>query len=207
MPVKKQHIDAGEVRHKLANINVPYTFDRNELVFHGTYAGTSYSHKEAAHLEGILYKAIEDSLNISWQPVIKVKQLTPDMRMSSNENFVGFNLERMWVARFPNGTYTSCQWSAQEQNMWLAAARSFTWEESLQGPFLVPVVYKRYNDTIYYLPYTEELWARVQALEATIKELRTQLLGMFEDVNVVELLLRAPSLLRLVEPKKERNIP
>ena len=197
MPTKKRYVETGTVKHDASGIKVPYEFDRDEKVFRATYAGQTYTHKEAVALEHLVHEAIGDSLNVPWMPIIRVTPLAPGVSGQVKSNFVGFQMERLWIAQFPDRGYKSCQWDGAEKGYLLVWCRTFHWDEKLRGPFTVPRTVKEYNNIHYYLPHTEELWARLQELEAKIIELHKHLTALFEDANVVNMLLNTSPLLSL----------
>ena len=197
MATKKRYVETGTVEHTASGISVPYEFDRDEKVFRAPYAGKTYTHKEAVALEHLVYEAIGDSLNVPWMPIIRVTPLAPGVSGHIKENFVGFYMERLWIAQFPDGTYKSCQWDGAEKGYLLVWCRTFHWNEQLRGPFSVPRTVREYSDVHYYLPHTEELWIRLQELDARIVELHRRLKTLLEDTNVVNMLLSASPLFSL----------
>jgi len=182
MPAKKRYVDAGEITHRSSStIKVPIQFDRNELRFRASYAGKNYEHENAKELYKLVYQAIEESLDVPWQPVIQVKPLSPYGQSSMVDPcFVGFKIERFWTTRFPDGAYKSCQWDGKEKGYLLLWCRDFYWDKEKYGPFNPPVKVQSYGDITYYVPYSEETWDRLMFLQEKIKELRGQLLSLFE---------------------------
>ena len=84
-------------------------------------------------------------------------------------------------------------------------ARQFYWDNERHGPFIVPTMARSYNEVTYYLPYSEELWAKLDYIREKIKELRTMLMGLFESDEGVQFLLSSDWQLSLPAPVAKKQ--
>ena len=119
-----------------------------------------------------IYCHCKTSLAVDWQPVVRIK---PFVKEYSEEPihgpFVGFITERLWVALFPNGELKQCQWYGKEKGNLLPWCKGFSWNIERDGPFTPPCHIQGYRET-YYLPYSDELWERLEYMQQKIIELR-----------------------------------
>ena len=192
MGARKRNIDVDPVKHR-TGISVPVTYDRTDLRFRATFAGVSYEEREQATLNGKVHKAIEDSLNMEWTPIIKIKEVKPFVSSrDEDEYFIGFKIERFWLARFPDGTYKSCQWDGKEKGYLLLWCQSFSWEK---GEFVPPTKDYYY----FYLPYTDEIWDQLAVIQEVIRTAKIRFKAFFETPEGLGRLLSS-HLLALPEP-------
>lgn len=189
MPAKKRQVEIGVVEHRAANIRIQVFYDRAEQHFHATYAGQRYIAKTEAEVHQAVYAAIEETLSIPWQPVIHILPLSPHFSSQMVQEFIGFKVTRIWVTQFPTGQYKQCQWNGYETDHLLDWCKEFAWDETRDGPFVLPVERTWFSDTNYYLPYSEALWEKLQYMQQKIKELRVHLLSLFGNQQGLEQLI------------------
>lgn len=193
MPTRKRQVEMSVVEHHADNtIRVQVYYDRTNQVFHATYAGEQYIDKIESMVRNLVYTAIEKSLDVPWTSAIYIKQLKPFANSMGDEYFIGFEIDRMWVARFPTGQWKTCQWNGRETGHLLSWSKSFAWDTERDGPFVPPCQRVWYSDTFYYLPYTDNLWEKLQYMRQKIRELRAQLLALFGSQEGLDQLLTSP---------------
>lgn len=202
---RKRHMETSTVTHQAANLSVQVYYDRQELLFHASYAGQGYQAKTEDVVRNLVYEAILKTLDVPWQPVIHIRPLSPYMHLSNKEReeFVGFDLERIWVTKLLDA-YKSCQWNGKETGHLLTWCKPFQWEEERDGAFSPPCHRVWYSDTDYYLPYSEELWEKLQYMQQKIAELRRELITLFEDQAGLDRLMTSPWL-ALPEPDQSEQ--
>lgn len=165
----------GSIEYRPANITVPYIFDSQEKLFHATYAGTPYQHEQARELESIVLAAIQDSLHVTWLPIIEITPVYQSLLTSfPDEVVLGFALDRCYVASFPNG-YQQVYWDCQPGDR-LQVCSSFGWDEINDGTFTLPTYRLRHKQIRYYHAYSETLWNQLQSFREIIGLLRAQFL-------------------------------
>jgi len=217
MPTDKKTQHVSTIKFEPAHISIPLTVDRDNKLFHATFAGKTYEHADGKMLEQIVLEEIRKSLQVAWQPVIMVVPVSNSThfarsarsaRSARDEEILGFDMECQWIAQFPDGTYKWTQWDAQgdREHYRLAWSHALEWDMQHLGPFRPPCVKHWYGTiTTYYLPHTELLWERLQVIQGKIKELRSQLLTLLSTTEGLELLMAVPVQLALPSPSSREN--
>jgi hypothetical protein len=196
MAASKKTIQVSTITYDLANVSIPVTVDRDTKFFRATFAEKTFEHADGNTLEQIVLAAIKASLQVEWHPIIQVAPISSNSRygVPRDETILGFDIERKWVALFPDGVYKEVQWDAQgdKEQYRLQWSHCFDWSREKLGAFGPPCILRGYGgrDT-YYLPYTERLWDRFQVLLEKIKDLRTQILTLLGTQDGLEFLMTA----------------
>lgn len=181
----RKPIQVDTVTYKPAGITTSIYLDRNTLTFFADFMDQHFSSITAEEVKTQVYQTMVKVADLVWQPVIEVEKLAPFQ--GGKTPFVGFLLDRFYVARRYDGTYAKVQWhrsvpmtgisSADDdgQGNWLHWAETFYWTKD-QGEFNPPTFFDRAGDRgKYYLPYTDPLWEGLQHLQQAIGELDDRL--------------------------------
>ena len=92
-------------------------------------------------------------------------------------------------------------WQGERQSPTLV--QGVSWNIERDGPFTPPCHIQGYRET-YYLPYSDELWERLEYMQQKIIELRAQLTALFIHPEGFDQLVVA-SLLALPAPVGEKR--
>jgi hypothetical protein len=185
----RKSIQVDTVTYKPAGITASIYLDRNTLTFYADFMDQHFSSTTAEEVKTQVYQVMVRVADLVWQPVIEVEKLSPFH--GGNAPFVGFVVDRFYVARRHDGTYAKVQWhrpipmtgisSADDddgQGNWLQWSETFYWTKD-QGEFNPPTFFDRAGDRgRYYLPYTDPLWEGLQHLQQAIGELDDRLDGL-----------------------------
>jgi hypothetical protein len=191
-----------------ANISVPVTVDRDSKRFKASFAGQTYEDADGKALEGIVLAAIKEALQVAWFPIIQVIPVSSNTNYGDprDETILGFDIDRKWVALFPDGTYKEVSWHAQgdKEQYRLQWSKPFDWKQEKLGVFEPPCIFHGYGGrNTYYHPYTEQLWDRLQLLQEKIKELRSQVLELLGTPDGLNFLMTSAFPLALSGPAEE----
>jgi len=167
------------VKHPRAGMSVDIYLDAESLTFSATVAGEIISGKDGKDVERRVWRAIEASMELDWQPVIEVHTLHPFA--VTDEDFVGIEIDRYYVAvRKTDGRLLEARWSTDGQATFADAKTFGKWNPTSEGEWKLPC-----NDgngrpslmdgTLYFMAYTEDLWAGLEQLIAAIRALRARL--------------------------------
>lgn len=186
MANSKRTSRVGYIEYTPANIKLEKKYDNKDNMFRAVYGGTTYEDKDGAALETTILKAITDSLQVEWYPVLT---LTVANGYRSDEK-IGIEAERLYMADVRNKGLVTVHWDATPERR-LLASHTFEWSEKRDGAFQLPTLrINHYGQTsVYYYAYTEELWQQTQDIQEAIKRTRTALLYL---LTKPELLAEAP---------------
>ena len=194
MPREKKPQQVDEVYHERLGITVPIMLNRNTLEFYAEYEGDRIEARSAQEVKQQVEDLVRGGLTAEWQPVLKVQVTTPrDYAMYEDvQGSLGIKFRRYWVGFTPTGKTLQCEWNtpAAERR---SAAKKYT---ELVRPNEVeridfrslPAVkhegssWHQGSDT-YFLDYTEEMWAALNAIVAQLEkacDTLEQLLGTEE---------------------------
>jgi hypothetical protein len=166
------------VKHPRAGISVDIYLNHESLTFSATVAGELIAGTDGKDVERRVWRAIEASMELDWQPVIEVHTLHPFA--STDEDFVGIEIDRFYVAvRKTDGRLLESAWSTDGHASFTYAKTFGKWS-ARDGEWKLPC-----NDgngrpslmdgTLYFMAYTDELWAGLEQLIAAIRALRARL--------------------------------
>ncbi|MBO0794325.1 MAG: hypothetical protein J2P36_25710 [Ktedonobacteraceae bacterium] len=199
MPKGRKTIPAGTIDYTEANIHVPVTVDRDTGQFRATFGGEVFEHTERRGLNKVVFDAIKKATQLTWTPIIELEPLNSSHVNLSHDAIFAFALERKWITRLPDGSFKEVQWDAQgdKEKYRLLWSHPFRWEKT---DFTLPHVWRRYEKVTCYLPYSEQLYKRLQELQEIMKALRLDLLELLQTQDGLEsLMLRDFSLTHLRE--------
>lgn len=175
------------------------------------------SHKHYAHIGGqriehsdidtvrrLVHEEIRRLSEVSWFPVISVRDIRPDAFDSASEPhqvydlmvtpLVGFLADRFYVARLPNGRMRKCKWEFPEDER-EAFSDDFYWPREA-GEFAPPCARKAlghgHNMPTRYFPYTPELWDGLAKLKEQLVIFKERVTQMLDPATGGALLLPKP---------------
>ena len=166
------------VQHPRAGMSVNVYLNQDSLTFSATVAGELIAGTDGKDVERRVWRAIEASMELAWQPVIEVRALHPFT--ADDEDFVGIEIDRYYVAvRKSDGRLLESAWSTEGHATFTYAKTFGNWSPQ-DGEWKLPC-----NDshggrpsmdgTRYFMAYTEDLWAGLEQLIVAIRALRARL--------------------------------
>ena len=188
MAKRPKSIAVDTIAHKQAGISVTLYLDKATLVFHATFMDQTFRGTSADDVKNEVFQAMKNAASLEWIPVIEVEKLAPfGARYDSWQAhpWVGFSLDRFYVAKRYNETYAKVEWVLSEHVLethgdldgtgMLSRATTFYWP--MKEEFCPPTRLYRPGDDRpkYYLPYTLQLWEGLQCLQQAISALGTRL--------------------------------
>lgn len=161
--MKKKPIEVDEVHNAVVGVRVPIKLDRNTNTFFAEFAGKRYEHAICGNVIAMVRVAVEASQKLDWQPVLQIERLTP-FGAASPENFIGFTLDRFFIAFTTEGRIVRTRWFVDTTGADfplsvyrkrtvklgrgnndandMAFVESFTWDEERWGKFRLPYPYE-----------------------------------------------------------------
>lgn len=161
MPRKKP-IDVDEVHNPTVGVRVKIKLDRERNIFFATFAGKRIEHEVCGEVIKQVREAIVAAQQLDWVPVIEIERLLP-FGADTAENFIGFTLERFYIAYTTEGRIVRTRWfedegvpvplsvyrkkiegrfkGANESND-MAFVETFAWDEGRDGKFQLPYPYE-----------------------------------------------------------------
>lgn len=161
--MKRKPIEVDAIHNAVVGVRVPIMLDRNKNTFFADYAGRRYEHETCGNVKALVREAIEASQKLDWQPVLQIERLTP-FGAAAPENFIGFTLERFYIAFTTEGQIVRTRWFVdssgadvplsvyRKRNVTptrgnndandMAFVESFTWDEERWGKFRLPYPYE-----------------------------------------------------------------
>jgi hypothetical protein len=155
MPRKLKPLEVDEVNLDRAGVRVKIYLDRNRNVFYGKVAGKQIEDASCDVAKGKVYQAIVEATSVEWVAVIEIEKLTP-FSARSYEGFIGFTLDRYFVATLESGRMIKTRWFEEEEGQAgqplakyraekldgsgdpFQFAESFHWDSKRDGPFRLP---------------------------------------------------------------------
>ena len=200
MANSKRTSRVGYITYAPANIELEKKYDNKDNIFRAVYGGTTYEDKDGAALEATVLKAIIDSLQVEWYPVLT---LSVANGYQADEK-IGIEAERLYMANIPGKGLVTVHWNATPERR-LLASHAFEWNEKRDGAFQLPT--SRINhyaqNSTYYHVYTDELWQQIQDIREAIKQTRSALLSI---LSKPELIAEAPQALFIIRKASEHPI-
>ncbi len=163
--------------------SIPIRLDKGEMKFYATVNDQHLSNKDGQLLKHDIYMAIEAILSATeWIAVIEVEELEP---FASGGSFCGVDAKRFYISKAASGKWFDCRWDIpeEERHKWM---KEF-WEGNACKDFSLPRVKQTSHHKCYLLPYTEELWAGVRALEEALRTLKERLRHLLGSPEYVQL--------------------
>lgn len=188
MAKRPKSIQVDIIEYKQAGMSAILYLDKKTLVFYSTFMDETFRGKNADDVKTEVFQAMKNAASLEWNPVIEVEKLAPfGARYDSWQAhpWVGFSLDRFYIAKRYNGTYAKVEWILSEHVLeahgdldgmgMLSRATSFYWP--MKEEFYPPTRLYRPGDDRpkYYLPYTLQLWEGLQCLQQAISALGTRL--------------------------------
>jgi hypothetical protein len=196
MASAKRFTFISNIEHRAdKNIKIPIEYDRKDQVFRCSFGGITYTEKTEEDLRSVMADVIRGTLDVPWIAVIIIQDGDHyGMGHTQEKTSIAFAVSRSWIALFPSGETKICkQWEGQEKGYLLYWCKPLEWDTENDGAFLLPCQQHRYAETYYYLPYTDDLWERVQTLQEMIAELKKHLISLFStDQGIITLLASVP---------------
>ena len=176
---KAQHIE--DFRFDRLGVKVSLCFDKNRADFCFELGGTTFRAPSIAELRRLAHDQILATYDLTWLPIIEVKRLNPFANKS--RTFVGFNLDRFWIAKKNNGDWVDHQWEELEEGQpipdpevarrdWISNSHYFAAStfklDTLQADY-------RGDADSYHLAYSDAVWDNLQRIVDQIEVLRDRL--------------------------------
>jgi len=168
--------------------------DRNDHTFFAKFGDQKYEAASKNELIVQLQKAIHESVNITWAPVIEVKRLEPGhysmMDRDKDPSFVGFRLARYHYGRLNDGTWVATGWDVPDQ-LRASARQNLGWGR--KDEFNPPCHRQGHSglpDT-YFLPYDEAAWEALIQLVSNIRAVRQRWDAMLSSEDGIGQLVKA----------------
>jgi hypothetical protein len=194
MAKRPASIQVDTIVYKQAGMSATLYLDKKTLVFHATFMDETFRGVSADDVKTQVFQAMKNAASMEWNPVIEVEKLAPfGARYDSWQPhpWVGFSLDRFYVAKRYNGTYAKVEWVLSEHVLeahgdldgmgMQSRATSFYWP--MNEEFCPPIRLCRPGDDRpkHYLPYTVQLWEGLQHLQQAISALGNRLDAMLES--------------------------
>ena len=166
-------------KHEKRGVKLDLFLDRNDHTFFCEFQKEIVREPSLAALHHTIRRTIESSCALKWLPMVTVTRLKPFAQ--DGDQFIGFTIERSWIAQKADGNWLQCSWehndTDEDREMW---ASSFWLGHGVHGStFTLPyygaknVFHRDYDH--FYLPYTEELWVGLDELLEKLRFLRGKL--------------------------------
>lgn len=190
--LKPQKVE--DFRHNKRGVSVALFLDRNTHEFFFDFLQERYTKPSLAELHKLAYEVIERETALTWAPMITVEKLTPFVQ--SDQTFIGFTIDRSWIARKANGNWLESQWDTRENGDTMHDRE--TWASNFYiGRNVKFDRLPYYGESKYYLPYSEALWTGLEKLLHHIRAMK----------RTLNHLLTTPDGLQRVEQAAGRALP
>lgn len=208
MTRKLKALEVGEVKHVKLAAPVKVFYDRADKKFFGTIPGNTITATEQRACERLIYEAISELVQLEWQRVIVVQRLRPFAYSGGGnrvEPFVGFEMHRHEVAKQKTADGERSRWLERD---WRDDSNtSAFWKERWINDGDAKTFYhpeeKQNGEHTVVLPYTDELWANLSALQDRVTQAGEQLTQMLNSPDLPKILAQARVSLGLLPAGRE----
>lgn len=188
---RKKPKTVSTVRHANTGIEIEIKMDMDSLDFSALMPdGSTLSGKEGKALENTVRVWLRENLTLEWHDVIEVKMLSPFS--SASNSFVGLDVARFhWAEKIggQSARYVRAEWGRRPHDTENMFGRSdpcgWRWVKELYFRYEVFSPPCRgdtgHNEGIYYIVYTDELWAGLVKTVETIREIKARLREILDD--------------------------
>ena len=181
--------------HRKAHVSVPIRFYSDEGVFRAKFNNQIFHDADIRKLRNQLFIAIEQGTSLEWQPVIIVSF---GNHFREDIHLVSMSFDREWFAKRADGGWLNAEWDTKvfepgEERKFggpsdrFHSASYFSISRYKNGQrvdvnFEIPFTDREYNGTdsypTYYIAYTEELWATLEALRDTLRKIEQRIIDV-----------------------------
>ena len=184
------------ITHARTGVKVALRLDKKNMVFQAEYGGQTYKSKDGGEVRAQTLKAIEESHQLTFQPVIRVEVARGNFGSvyhSRAELGVGLGVA---ITRFyfsQEGELRQLTWEDHKRNnvtrlkRWMPPGFKGKPEE-FTLPFSRPNRLS-YGSDHYYLPYSEETWEGLQRIVKNIETAKDHLNAFLVDPGVISKLI------------------
>lgn len=166
MPRALKPYKVDEYRNNKKGVIVELFFDRDSKEFFATYAGKQLRKPSINELRAAMHAQVEATVKLVWIPMITIDRITPFG--NSNGAFVGFDIERQWIAQTLPGFWVSLLWETYERTDKDTFIKQFYPAQAVRSAFKLPC----HAEDCFYLPYSEQLWKGLSEINEAILKLR-----------------------------------
>jgi hypothetical protein len=181
--------------------------DRNKLDFFFELGGNTHRAPSIDELRRKCRLEIENQSNLEWQPIIAIRRLTPFA--SQNRNFVGFVLDRFWIAQKPDGSWAKHRWDPEGGSLAPATddlRREWAYSSTAFAKTFALYEYDDKNilrdERTFHIEYSDEAWAKLKLISEQIRVLANRLDELMMTREGVEQ-LKALTVTRLLAAPSE----
>lgn len=189
----KKAITIEQYEDKGRGVTVPIGYNPNPgMHYHeATVQGETFTHVEIGEVRKWVAARIAAMYAVTWQAVIEARFDLGSHRYSDMDQKVGMQLDfgRFWVGRVASGGLRRAAWGKEAEIPWRSSfgtdqtppvpedkrveSSSSFWVGNGNLEFAPPMAHKpRYSgqgDTVYYYPYSEDLWDGLVRVKAEIE--------------------------------------
>ena len=171
-------------------LRIPIRFVKSEGLFVAEHEGSMFADKEIGALKAQMRRFFSGTMTIQWTKVIKVEDIVPFQ--GRERDFVGIDMERMFVGVTNESTIMECHWNEDDEPTRQWATRSYEKFPLADGKLVLPWVCESLHDgNEYYLLYTVELWNGLTKLVEAIRSLKVKLGELLTTSEGLEVLANA----------------
>lgn len=173
------------VEHKNSGLKVEIKMNPDTLAFSALMPdSTELSSVNGKELARDVHIWLTKNTTLEWRDVIEVESLSPFG--NTDDNFVGFEIERFHWAKKCDGGFVRCQWLHRPDDIDTFPQPhkcGFTYVKPFNlrnNDFDPPCFIEEYHK-YYYIPHNEELWAGLEQMLKAIHEIKVRLNEMLAD--------------------------
>lgn len=179
----------GWFEEKPLNLRLPLLYNAVLGEFSLVYAGTTYRARDQKALESQVREALHDHLHLEWVPVIEVRPVAANLFGFPQATQCGFVMNRKQVAQLPQGLgFKQGGWTVREHER-LAASTQLGWDVERDGPFTPPCTMRGPGTPRLFLPYSEALWGRMEAIQHQMTQLQRRFFEVLATREGIERLV------------------
>lgn len=190
---KKRRVDT--FHHKTGVVEL---FLNNDNNFYAYVAGRTITKPSMSELKAEVHRVLEASTELTWRLVIEIKEFEPFG--TTDENHIGFSLERFAVGLAPNEVWMMLRWydfmypdaehsgfmqyhyshDPVSREVWDTGLERFkrSRRDDHRADFSLLPLHKELS---HYLPYDEELWTGLSVLQKGIADMKKKLDGIIRS--------------------------
>jgi hypothetical protein len=190
IPVEIYTDEAREI-----SVAINYNPNPDRHYHEAEFDGAMFHHVEIAEVKRWLRGRIEETYNLTWQPIIKLgyDQYGSSTYWQGAELHAGLSLgaTRFWLARLASGDYRQAAWGDADrggEDRRIAGSKKISFHQlrGLDGTtlqdFATPAMFfgnGGYINAVYYYAYDEATWGRIAHIVAQTKLLNGALDALF----------------------------